>query len=67
MLNKIPEFEDYDVVYLKDDPAKEPILVGDSAPASLAEASRKTGRPKHDLELRRINRAEYETLKRLFD
>jgi hypothetical protein len=67
MLNEIPEFEDYYVVYLKDDPAKEPILVGDSSPASLADASRKTGRPKQDFELRRISRNEYETLKRFFD
>jgi len=67
MLNKIPEFDQYYVAYLKDDPAKEPILVGDSAPASLADASRKTGRPKQDFELRRISRNEYETLKRFFD
>lgn len=67
MLNKIPEFEDYYAVYLKDDPVKEPILVGDSAPAALADASRKTGRPKQDFELRRINRTEFETLKRFFD
>jgi len=67
VLNEIPEFEDYYVVYLKDDPAKEPILVGDSSPVSLADASRKTGRPKQDFELRRISRSEYETLKRFFD
>jgi hypothetical protein len=65
--SKIPEFEDYYALYLKDDPAKEPILVGDSAPAALADAARKIGRPKHDLELRRISRNEYETLKRFFD
>jgi hypothetical protein len=67
MLNEIPEFEDYYVVHLKADPAKEPILVGDSASASLADASRKTGRPKQDFELRRNSRNEYETLKRFFD
>ncbi len=67
MLNEIPEFEDYYVAYLKDDPAKEPVVVGDSSPAALADASRKTGRPKHDFELRRISRNEYETLKRFFD
>ena len=37
MLNQIPEFEDYYALFLKDDPAKEPILVGDSSPASLAD------------------------------
>ena len=67
MLNKIPEFDHYYVASLKDDPAKEPIVVGDSAPAALADASRKSGRPKQDFELRRISRNDYETLKRLFD
>jgi hypothetical protein len=67
MLHNIPEFEHYYVAYLKDDPAKEPIVVGDSSPAASADASRKTGRPKQDFELRRISRDEYETLKRFFD
>ena len=67
MLNQIPDFQEYYVVCLKDDPAKEPIVVGDSSPAALADASRKTGRPKQDFELRRISRDEYETLKRFFD
>jgi hypothetical protein len=44
-----------------------PIGVGDSSPAALADASRKTGRPKQDFELRRISRDEYEALKRFFD
>jgi hypothetical protein len=67
MLHKIPDFEDYYVVHLKSDPAKEPIMIGDSSPAALADACRKTGRPKRDFELRRIGRNEYETLKRFFD
>lgn len=67
MLNQIPDFEEYYVVCLKDDPAKEPIVIGDSSPAALADASRKTGRPKQDFELRRISRDEYETLKRFFE
>jgi hypothetical protein len=50
MLDQIPDFEDYYVVYRKDDPAKEPIVVGDSSPAALSDASRKTGRPKQDFE-----------------
>jgi hypothetical protein len=41
MLHNIPEFDHYHVAYLKDDPAKEPIVVGDSSPAALADASRK--------------------------
>ena len=67
MLNQIPDFDEYYAVYVKSDPAKEPIVVGDSAPAALADASRKTGKPKQDFELRRISRNEYETLKRFFD
>jgi hypothetical protein len=67
MLNQIPDFDEFYVVYRKDDPAEEPIMIGDSSPAALAEASRKTGRPKQDFELRRTGRNEYETLKRFFD
>jgi hypothetical protein len=67
ILNQIPDFEDYYVVHLKGDPAKEPIMVGDSSPAALADASRKTRRPKQDFELRRISRDEYEILKRFFE
>ena len=67
MLHNIPEFDHYYVACLKDDPAKEPIVVGDSSPAALTDASRKTGRPKQDFELRRIGRNEYETLNRFFD
>jgi hypothetical protein len=65
MLNEIPEFEDYYVVYLKDDPAKEPIAASYSAPGVLAEATHKTGRRKDDFELREISREEYERLKSL--
>jgi hypothetical protein len=67
MLNQIPDVEDNYVVHIKGDPAKEPIVVGDSSPAALADASRKTGRPKQDFELRRISRDKYETLRRFFD
>jgi hypothetical protein len=67
MLNQIPDFDEFYVVDRKGDPAKEPIVIGDSSPAALADASRNTGRPKQDFELRRISRDEYETLKRFFD
>jgi hypothetical protein len=52
MLNQPPKFDFHYVVYLKSDPAKEPIAVGDSALRTLADASFKTGRPKADFELR---------------
>jgi hypothetical protein len=38
-LYNIPEFDLYYVVYLKDDPAKEPIAASYSAPGMLAEAA----------------------------
>jgi hypothetical protein len=63
MLNKIPEFDYYYVVYLKDDPAKEPIAASYSAPGVLAEAAHKTGRAKADFEIREISREEYERIK----
>jgi len=63
MLNEIPEFDLYYVAYLKDDPAKEPIAVRDSAPRTFADAAHKTGRPKEDFELREIRRETYDRLK----
>lgn len=65
MLNQPPKFDFHYVVYFKDDPAKEPIAVGDSAPGTLADAARKTGRPKSDFELVEISREKFEKLKRL--
>jgi hypothetical protein len=44
MLHEIPEFDHYDVAYLKDDPAKEPVATSDSSPGVLADAAHKTGR-----------------------
>jgi hypothetical protein len=62
MLHKIPEFELYYVAYLKDDPAKEPISVGYSAPGVLAEAAQKSGRAKADFELGGFHDLERHTL-----
>jgi hypothetical protein len=47
-------------MYLKDDPAQEPIAASYSAPGVLAEAAHKTGRAKADFELREISKEEYE-------
>ena len=44
-------FNPHYVVYLKIDPANEPIGVGDSAPGTLANAAHKIGRPKSDFDL----------------
>jgi hypothetical protein len=52
-------------MYLKDDPAKEPVAASYSAPGVLAEAAHKTGRAKADFEIREISKEEYERLKRL--
>lgn len=65
MLNRPPEFDFHYVVYLKTDPAREPIAVGESAPRALADAANKTGRPKADFELCEISRKEYDQLKSL--
>jgi hypothetical protein len=65
MLHNIPEFDRFDVAYLKDDPAKEPVATSYSAPGVLAEAALKTGRAKADFELREISREEYERVKSL--
>ncbi len=65
MLDKTPEFERFYVAYLKDDPAKEPIVASYSAPGVFAEAAHKTGRAKADFELREISREEYERIRRL--
>ena len=65
MLHNIPEFDQYYVAYLKDDPAQEPIAASYSAPGVLAEAAHKTGRAKADFQLREIGREEYERIKSL--
>jgi uncharacterized protein YkwD len=52
-------------MYLKDDPAKEPLAASYSAPGVLAEAAHKTGRAKADFELRQISKEQYERVKEL--
>ncbi len=51
MLNQNPDFEEFYVVYRKDDPAKEAVVVSDSSPTALADATKKTGRLKQHFEL----------------
>jgi hypothetical protein len=61
----ICSYDHYYVAYLKDDPAREPVVTSDSSPGVLADAAHKIGRAKADFELREIGREEYERLKLL--
>jgi hypothetical protein len=62
-LHPKPDFERYFVVYAKSDPAKEPLSTGESTPAIIADASRKTGRPRDDFDVQEIPKERYEKLK----
>ena len=57
-----PNSDRYYIAYLKDDPAKEPIEIGDSIPRILADAQ-KTGRPETDFEVHEISQERDEGLK----
>ncbi len=54
------------VAYVKDDPAREPITVGTSIPAVLADAAEKIGRSKPDFEVQHIGKERFEKLKQFF-
>jgi hypothetical protein len=43
--HQVSKFDPHYLVYLKSDPAKEPIAVGDSVPGTLADGAHKTARP----------------------
>jgi hypothetical protein len=64
MLYEIPLADKFYVAYLETDAAKEPLSAGLSIPAILADASRKTGRPKSDFTIEEISKERYEKLKR---
>ena len=51
MLSPDPNFDYHYLVYVKTDPAKEPVTIGYSIPGTLADASHKTGRTKADFEV----------------
>lgn len=59
------KFDPHSLVYLKSDPAKEPIAVGDSAAATLVDAAHKTDRLESEFELLEISREQYERLSKL--
>jgi hypothetical protein len=63
MLTSAPIFDYHYVVYVKDDPAREPITVGASIPAVLADAAEKIGRSKSDFEVQQISKERFEKLK----
>jgi hypothetical protein len=63
MLSPDPNFDYHYLVYVKTDPAKEPVAIGYSIPGTLADASHKTGRTKADFEVVEISREQYERIK----
>ena len=56
-----------DVVYAKNDSAKEPLACGPSIPRIIADAALKTGRSRDDFEVQEISRERYEKLRRFLD
>lgn len=63
-LHPTPDFDHYYVVYVKSDPAKEPLATGESIPRIIADAAQKTGRLRADFEVEEICRERYEKLKK---
>lgn len=61
--HRMPDFTpDYFLAHLTDDPAKEPIAVGESIPRIIADASIKTGRDRNAFTVERITAEQYQTL-----
>ena len=59
----MPDFTPhYFSAHLTDDPAKEPIAVGEGIPGIIAEAATKTGRDRKDFSVERITAEQYRTL-----
>jgi hypothetical protein len=67
-LHPIPDFEpEYFAVYLKNDPAREPIAVGYSIPGIIATAAEKAGRDRSEFAVERITAEQYRTLSQFLD
>jgi hypothetical protein len=66
-LSESPIFDLYHVVYLKADPAREPIAVGYSILGIIASAAAKTGRDREDFEVEQITKEQYRVLKQFLD
>jgi hypothetical protein len=59
----MPDFTpDYFSAHLTDDPAKEPVAVGESIPRIIADAATKTGRDRNEFTVERITAEQYQTL-----
>jgi hypothetical protein len=67
-LHPIPDFDpEYYAVYLKTDPAKEPLAIGYSIPGSIATAAEKAGRDRSEFAVERITAEQYRTLSQFLD
>jgi hypothetical protein len=60
-------FDYHYAVYLKNDPAREPIAVGWSIPGTIASAAEKTGRDRRDFEVQEITAERYRVLSQFLD
>ena len=59
----MPDFTpDYFSAHLTDDPAKEPVAVGESIPRIIADAANKLGRDRKEFSVERITEEQYQTL-----
>jgi hypothetical protein len=61
-LHPILHFDRYYLVYSRRDAAKEPLAAGESIPALIGEAARKTGRPREDFEVEEISKERFDKL-----
>jgi hypothetical protein len=60
----MPDFTpDYFSAHLTNDPAKEPVAVGESIPRIIADAATKTGRDRKEFSVERLTEEQYQTLK----
>jgi hypothetical protein len=67
MLSEAPLFDYHYAVYVKNDPAREPVAVGRSIPGTIASAGEKTGRDRKDFEVEQITAEQYRVLKQFLD
>jgi hypothetical protein len=67
MLYEAPLFDYHYAVYVKNDPAREPVAVGWSIPGAIASAAEKTGRDRKDFEVEQITAEQYRVLKQFLE
>ena len=67
-LHPRPDSEpEYFSVHLTDDPAREPVAVGESIPGTIADAATKLGRERNEFSVERISPEQYQTLSKFLD